>query len=84
MCAQDKGSQWYIDSGCLKYTTCDQNKFLTLKEEKGGSDTIGDNAFARIVGKGIVSIDNGKTKKHNVLYVEGYKHNILSVSQMWN
>jgi hypothetical protein len=53
-----------------------------LKEEKGGSVTFGDNASARIVGKGIVSLDNGKTKTHNVLYVEGLKHNILSVSQM--
>jgi hypothetical protein len=38
--------------------TGDQNKFITLKEEKGSSVTFGDNASARIVGKGIVSIDN--------------------------
>jgi hypothetical protein len=43
---------------------------------------IGDNAFARIDGKGTISIDNGKTKTHNVLYVEVLKHNLISVSQM--
>jgi hypothetical protein len=80
--AQNEGNQWYIDSGCSKHMTGDQTKFLTLKEEKGGSVTFGDKASARIVGKGIVSLDNGKTKTHNVLYVEGLKHNILSVIQM--
>jgi hypothetical protein len=47
-----------------------------------GSVTFGDNVYARIVGKGIVSLDDGKTKTQNVLYVEGLKHNLLSVSQM--
>jgi hypothetical protein len=50
-----------------------QNKFLTIKKEKGGSVIFGDNASARIVGKGTVSLDNGKTKTQNVLYVEGLK-----------
>jgi hypothetical protein len=62
--------------------TRDQNKFITLKEEKGDSVTFADNASARIVGKGIVSLDSGKTKTQNVLYVEGFKKNILSVIQM--
>jgi hypothetical protein len=59
-----------------------QNKFLTLKEEKGGSVTIGHNAYTRIVGKGSISLDNGKTKTQNVLYVEGLKDNLISVIQM--
>jgi hypothetical protein len=80
MYAQDKGSQWYIASGCSKHITGDQNKFLILKEEKGGSITFADNASARIVGKCIISLDNGNTKTQNVLYVEGLKNNILSVS----
>jgi hypothetical protein len=60
----------------------DQNKFLILKDEKGGNVTFQDNASTRIVGKGIVSIYNGKTKTHNLLYVEGLKHNLLSVIKM--
>jgi hypothetical protein len=35
--------------------------------------TFGDNGSTRIVGKGIVSLDNGNTKTHNALYVEGLK-----------
>ena len=80
--SQNEGNQWHIDNGCSKHMTGDQNKFLILKKGKGGSITFGDNASARIVGKGIVSLDNGKTKTQNVLYVEGLKHNLLSVSQM--
>jgi hypothetical protein len=82
MYAQAKGSQWYIDSGCSKHMTGDTNFFVTLKEEKGGNDTFGNNSSIRIVGKGTASLDNGNTKTYNVLYVEGLKHNILSASQM--
>jgi hypothetical protein len=62
--------------------TGDQKKIIILKEEKGGSVTFGDNASARIVGKGTISLGNGNIKTYNVLYVEGLKHNLLSVSQM--
>jgi hypothetical protein len=62
MYAQDKGRKWYTDSLYSKYITGDQNKFIILKEGKGGSVTFRDNASARIVGKGIISIDNGNTK----------------------
>ena len=64
--------------------TGDKTKFLTLKEEKGGRVTFGDNGYARIVGKSTASIDNGKTKTHNVLYVEGLKCNLLSVIQVFD
>jgi hypothetical protein len=67
--AQNEGNQWYIDSGCSKHMTRYQTKFLTSKEEKGGSVTFGDNASTSIVGKGTIILDNGKTKTHNVLYV---------------
>ena len=49
--AQNKGNQWYIDSGCSKHMMGDQTKFLTLKEEKGVRVTFGDKDSARIVGK---------------------------------
>jgi hypothetical protein len=62
--------------------TGNQNKFITLKEEKGGNVTFGYNVSTRMVGKCVVSLDNGKTKTHNVLYVEGLKHNLLSVILM--
>jgi hypothetical protein len=77
MYAQDKGNQWYIYSGCSKHMIGYHDEFLTLKEENIDNVTFGDNASASIVGKGTISINNGKTKTHNVLYVEVLKHNDL-------
>jgi len=50
-----------------------------LKEEKGRRFTFVDNGSARIVGKFIVSLDNGKIKTQNAMYVEGLKNNLLNV-----
>jgi hypothetical protein len=82
--SQNEGNQWYIDNGSSKHMTKDQTKFLTLTKEKGGSVTFGDKASIRIVGKGIVSLDNGKTKTQNFLYVEGLKNDILILIQMFD
>ena len=60
----------------------DKNKFLNIKKGKGGNVTFGDDTFAKIVGKGIVSPGNEKTKENNVLLVENMKHNLLNVSQI--
>ena len=84
MYAFNNKTQWYIDKICSRHINGDENKFITIKEEKGGNVTFGDNGFARITGRGIVSLDNGKAKTQNLLYVEGIKHDILSVIQMWN
>ena len=62
--------------------TRDRAKFLTLKEEKGGSVTFRGNASTMLAGKGIVGLDNGKTKTRNVLFFKGLKHNHISDSQM--
>jgi hypothetical protein len=43
-----------------------KSKFESLNEEKGGSVTFGNNALARIRAKGIVVLQNGKTKENNV------------------
>jgi len=77
--AQNKGNHWYIDSGCSSHIIGEQIKFLTLKELNEGIVTFGDNIAAKIVGKGTLSLDNGKTKTENVLYVEGLEYNLLSV-----
>jgi hypothetical protein len=60
--AQNKGNQWYVDSGCSSHMTGDKSKFLTLKEVNGGSVTFGSDATTRIAGKGTLSLNNGKTK----------------------
>jgi hypothetical protein len=47
--AQNEGNQWYIDNGCSKHMIGEHTKFFTLKEEKRGMVTFGDNGYARIV-----------------------------------
>jgi hypothetical protein len=59
-----------------------RDKFLTLRKERYGSISFGNDDSAKIIGKGTVIIGNKNTKAENVLLVEDMKHNILSVSQM--
>jgi hypothetical protein len=61
--------------------TRDRTKFITLKKNEGNV-TFGDNDTSKIVGKGTLSLDNGRDKVEKVMCVEDLKHNILSVSQM--
>jgi hypothetical protein len=60
----------------------DRDIFLTLRKERDGSVSFGNDDSTKIIGKGIVRIGNKNTKVENVLLVEYMKHNILSVSQM--
>jgi hypothetical protein len=80
--AQRKKNPWYIDSGCSKHMTGDKSKFLTLSDSKSENVTFGNDAPGKIKGKGIVSLSNGIRKAQDVLFVEGLKHNLLSVSQV--
>jgi hypothetical protein len=78
---RNQGCQWYIVSGCSKHMTEDQSKFLKLNKKGKGKVTFGDNMSAKILGKGIVSLGNNKTKAEDVLLVENIKLNLLSVSE---
>jgi hypothetical protein len=80
--SQRQKNPWYIDSGCSKHMTGDKSKFLTLSENKSGNLTFGNDAPGKIKGKGMVSLSNGKVKAQDVLFVDGLKHNLLSVSQV--
>jgi hypothetical protein len=80
--AQKQNNPWYIDSGCSKHMTGDKSKFLTLSENKSGNVIFGNDAPGKIKGKGMVSLSNGKGKSQDVLFVDGLKHNLLSVSQV--
>jgi hypothetical protein len=62
--------------------TGDRDKFLTLREERDGSFSFGNDDSSKIIGKGTVRIGNKNEKVENVLLVEDMKHNLLSVSQM--
>ncbi|GMI75526.1 hypothetical protein HRI_001221900 [Hibiscus trionum] len=61
--------------------TGDMSRFMDLKPKSGGVVTFGDNSKGHI--KGIGSIGNHSTILiENVLYVDGLKHNLLSISQL--
>ena len=72
---------WYLDSGCSRHMSGDKEQFLSLTAFEGGSVTFGDNSKGMIKGVGKV----GKTLSQaieNVYFVEGLKHNLLSISQL--
>ncbi|KEH17454.1 hypothetical protein MTR_0014s0300 [Medicago truncatula] len=72
---------WYLDNGCSRHMTGDMSCFLTFEKKDGGLVTFGNNDKGKIRGKG--TIDNPNSAKiENVQYVEGLKHNLLSISQL--
>jgi hypothetical protein len=81
---QDKKKKfsWYVESGCSKHMTGDRDRFLTLRKERDGSFSFGNDDLARIIRKDTIGIGNKNTKVENVLLVEYMKHNPLSVSRM--
>jgi hypothetical protein len=78
--AKQKKCGWYVDSGYSKHMTCDRDRFLTLRKERDGLVSFGNDDSYKIIGKGTIRIGNKNTKVENVLLVEDMKHNILSVS----
>jgi hypothetical protein len=60
----------------------DRDRFLTLRNERDGSVSFGNDDSTKIIRKGTTKIGNKNTKEENVLLVEDMKHNILSVTQI--
>ena len=73
-------SSWYLDSGCSRQMTGDPSLFTKIEKFNGGPVIFGDSNGGKIKGKGIVSIP-GFSPLNDVLFVEGLKENLLSVSQ---
>ena len=70
---------WYFDSGCLRHMTGDRSLFKVFESMKGGNITFGDGSKSHIERKGIISLP-GLPDIANVLYVEGLRVNLLSIS----
>jgi hypothetical protein len=75
-------SDCYVESGCSKHMTSDRNRFLTLKKERDGSVSFGNNHSSKIIGRGKINLGRKNFMAVNVLLVEDMKHNLLSVSKM--
>ena len=61
--------------------TGDKSKFTHLSPKSSGFVTYGDNNKGKILGIGKVG-KTSSTSIDNVLYVDGLKHNLLSISQL--
>lgn len=59
----------------------DKRKIVSMEKYDGGIVRFGDDKACVICGRGSISFD-GKHNTNDVLYVEGLKHNHLSVGQM--
>ena len=71
----------YLDSGCLRHMTRAHSLFEIFESEKGGNVTFGDGSISLIKGKGTISL-RGLPDIKNMLYVEGLRVNLLSISQI--
>jgi hypothetical protein len=60
----------------------DKDRFVTLKKERDGLVSFGNDNSTKIIGKGTVKLGSKDAMEENVLLVENMKHNLLSVSQM--
>ena len=79
--AEGQENQWYIDNECSKHMTGDKEKLQSYSAlEKERKVSFGNDTPSLIKGKGSVLLKE-KFKAGNVMYVDGLKHNLLSVSQ---
>ena len=74
-----KNDTWIIDSGCSHHMTSDKTKFEHMEHYDGGSVRFGNNEPCCIHGKGYISLTN-ELRCDNAYWVEGLKHNLLSVA----
>ena len=58
--------------------TGDMSKIVKFRSHDGGIVRVGNNAAYHIIGIGSITLD-GKTSTDNVYFVDGLKHNLLSV-----
>nr|GEX48724.1 retrovirus-related Pol polyprotein from transposon TNT 1-94 [Tanacetum cinerariifolium] len=70
---------WYLDSGCSKHMTGDRPQIVNFVQKFLGTVKFGNDHVAKIMGYGDYQIGNVTISW--VYYVEGLRHNLLSVGQ---
>ena len=63
--------------------TDDKSMFASLTPKDGGFVTFGDNSKGKIIGIANIGKEHSPIIK-NVLVVDGLKHNLLTISQLYN
>ena len=72
-------SKWYLDSECSRHMIRDKVQFNKFDAKDGGHVTFGNNAKGKIISIG--EIGNSQSLFiHHVLFIDGLKHNLLSIS----
>ena len=72
---------WYLNSGYSRHMILDQSLVKVFEPKKVDNVTFGYGSKSHIKGKGIISLP-GLPDIANVLYVEGLRVNLLSISQI--
>ncbi|GKA53741.1 retrovirus-related pol polyprotein from transposon TNT 1-94 [Tanacetum coccineum] len=75
-----KRSVWYLDSGCSRHMTRAKQYLHRYLKESGPKVVVGDNSLGDTEGYGSVNC-NGITFTR-VAYVNGLKHNLISIIQL--
>ncbi|KAJ9542267.1 hypothetical protein OSB04_028773 [Centaurea solstitialis] len=73
-------STWYIDSGCSRHMTGILELLSHYVNKEGSSVAFGGNQKGKIKGYGMIV--KGEKTVNQVSYVDGLKHNLISVSQL--
>ena len=79
--SQVEKKDWIIDSGCSHHMTGDMRKFVKFRSHDGEIIRLGNNVAYHVIGIGSITLD-GKTYTDDVYFVDGLKHNLLSVGQL--
>ena len=64
------------------HMTGDRRKFVSLKENKVGTVSFGNDGSSNVIGSSTVTLGSKDVIAKNVLLVENMNHNLLSVGKM--
>jgi len=70
---------WYLESGCSLHMIGERFMFQCLAFYHSGTVTFGGNQKGKIIEVGKIGI-HSYPSIDNVLFLEGFKHNLLSIS----
>ena len=71
-------STWVVDSGCSRHMTGTLELLSSNMQQEGSSVAFGGNQKGKIKGYGMIV--KGEKNINQVSYVDGLKHNLISVS----
>ena len=74
-------NSWYFDSSCSRHMTGNKDILVDYKPLSEGLVTFDDGVTMRVLGRGILKVENFPRFK-SVLHVDGLKANLISISQI--